>query len=101
MESGTIICNCKQVTYGQIENVVREEKNISNVVQVFDDVQKQTMDREEHSAKHRTKYSFAIRRERPTRITQEKSQKPSGTARNGKTETRRTAYFPWMHRLIR
>lgn len=39
--------------------------------------------------------------ERPTRITQEKSQKPSGTARNGKTETRRTAYFPWMHRLIR
>ena len=42
MESGTIICNCKQVTYGQIENVVREEKNISNVVQVFDDVQKQT-----------------------------------------------------------
>ncbi len=42
MESGTIICNCKQVSYGQIENVVREEKNISNVVQVFDDVQKQT-----------------------------------------------------------
>lgn len=42
MESGTIICNCKQVSYGQIENVVREEKNISDVVQVFDDVQKQT-----------------------------------------------------------
>ena len=40
------------------------------------------MDREEHSAKHRMKYSFAIRRERPTRITQEKFQKPSGTAQN-------------------
>ena len=42
MESGTIICNCKQVTYGQIENVVRGENNIKDVVSVFDDVQKQT-----------------------------------------------------------
>ena len=30
MESGTIICNCKQVTYGQIENVVRGENNIKD-----------------------------------------------------------------------
>ena len=42
MESGTIICNCKQVSYGQIENVVRGESNIKDVVRVFDDVQKQT-----------------------------------------------------------
>ena len=42
MESGTIICNCKQVTYGQIENVVRSEQNITDVVGVFDDVQRQT-----------------------------------------------------------
>ena len=42
MESGTIICNCKQVTFGQIEDVVRGESNIKDVVSVFDDVQKQT-----------------------------------------------------------
>ena len=42
MESTTIICNCKQVTYGQIENVVRRERDITDVVKVFDDVQKQT-----------------------------------------------------------
>lgn len=42
MESSTLICNCKKVTYGQIEDVVRAESNITNVVQVFDDVQKQT-----------------------------------------------------------
>lgn len=42
MESSTIICNCKQVSYGQIENVVRSEKDITDVVRVFDDVQKQT-----------------------------------------------------------
>ena len=42
MESTTIICNCKQVSYGQIENVVRRERDITDVVKVFDDVQKQT-----------------------------------------------------------
>ena len=42
MDSATIICNCKQVSYGQIEDVVRGEDSIKDVVKVFDDVQKQT-----------------------------------------------------------
>ena len=42
MESSTLICNCKKVTYGLIEDVVRAESIINIVVQVFDDVQKQT-----------------------------------------------------------
>ena len=42
MESGTIICNCKQVSYGQIENVVRGENNFSDVEKEFAEVQKLT-----------------------------------------------------------
>lgn len=39
MEYSEILCNCKKVTYGQVEDVVRDEKNIDDVVKVFDDVQ--------------------------------------------------------------
>ena len=42
MESGTIICNCKQVSYGQIENVVRSESNIKDVVSVLFSVRSDT-----------------------------------------------------------
>lgn len=42
MESSTILCNCKNVTLGQVEDVVRRESKLDNVMQVFEDVQKET-----------------------------------------------------------
>ena len=42
MESATVICNCKHVTYGQIDQVVRGAASITSVVDVFDDVQRVT-----------------------------------------------------------
>jgi len=42
MEYSELLCNCKKVTYGQVEDVVRDEKNIDDVVRVFEDVQKIT-----------------------------------------------------------
>lgn len=37
-----ILCNCKQVSYGQVENVVLDEKSITDVLDVFKDVQEVT-----------------------------------------------------------
>ncbi len=42
METSTVICNCKGVTYGQIDSAVRRESNLSDVVEAFDDVQRVT-----------------------------------------------------------
>lgn len=42
MESSTILCKCKNVTLGQVENVVRRESRLDDVMQVFEDVQKET-----------------------------------------------------------
>ena len=37
MDSTTIICNCKKVTYGAIENVIRESNLLSDVLKAFDE----------------------------------------------------------------
>ena len=37
-----LVCKCKKVTYEEIDNVVKNEQDISDVVKVFEDVQKQT-----------------------------------------------------------
>ena len=42
MDSTTIICNCKKVTYGAIENVIRESNLLSDVLKAFDEVQRVT-----------------------------------------------------------
>ena len=42
MESTTIICNCKQVTYGAIEKAVHEAARLNDAIGLFDEVQKQT-----------------------------------------------------------
>ena len=42
MESTTIICNCKKVTYGAIENVIRENNLLDDVLKAFDEVQRVT-----------------------------------------------------------
>jgi len=42
VESTTIICNCKKVTYGAIEKVVRESNLLSDVLKAFDEVQRVT-----------------------------------------------------------
>lgn len=36
------ICNCKNVTYADVENVLRNESAFENVEKAFDDVQKIT-----------------------------------------------------------
>ena len=42
MDYKELVCKCKQVTYEQIDNVVKNEKDISDVVKVFEDVQRET-----------------------------------------------------------
>ena len=42
MESSTIICNCKQVTFGAIEKAMHEAERLNDAIQVFDEVQKAT-----------------------------------------------------------
>ena len=42
MESSTVICNCKQVTFGAIEKAVREATRLHDAISLFDEVQKQT-----------------------------------------------------------
>lgn len=42
MEYNTILCNCKNVTLGQVEDVVRRENRMDDVMKVFEDVQKET-----------------------------------------------------------
>ena len=42
MESSTVICNCKQVTFGAIEQAMYEAKRLDDALQLFDEVQKAT-----------------------------------------------------------
>lgn len=42
MHSTAVICNCKQVTYGMIEEAMYHHNDLSDVVQLFDEVQKET-----------------------------------------------------------
>lgn len=42
MHSTAVICNCKQVTYGIIEEAMYHHNDLSDVVQLFDEVQKET-----------------------------------------------------------
>lgn len=42
MESSTVICNCKQVTFGAIEKAVREAARLNDAITLFDEVQKET-----------------------------------------------------------
>ena len=42
MDPKTIICNCKKVTYGAIEDAVHGYDNLTDVLQLFEAVQKQT-----------------------------------------------------------
>ena len=42
MDPRTIICTCKKVTYGAIEDAVHGLSNLTDVLKLFDEVQKQT-----------------------------------------------------------
>ncbi len=42
MKTNEMICNCKQVSYFSVEDVVRGMEKIDDVVAVFDEVQKVT-----------------------------------------------------------
>jgi len=42
MESSTIICNCKQVTFGAIEKAVHEATRLDDAVGLFEEVQEMT-----------------------------------------------------------
>ena len=42
MDYRELVCKCKQVTYEQIDNVIKTETDISDVVKVFEDVPAQT-----------------------------------------------------------
>lgn len=42
MDYKELVCKCKQVTYEQIDDVLKTENDISDVVKVFEDVQQQT-----------------------------------------------------------
>ena len=42
MESSTLICNCKKVTYGAIETAVREATRLDDAIGLFEEVQKAT-----------------------------------------------------------
>lgn len=42
MDSSTMICNCKQVSYGDVEDALQQLTSFSDVLGAFDDVQKLT-----------------------------------------------------------
>ena len=42
MHSTAVICNCKQVTYGMIEEAMHHHTDLNNVIELFDEVQKET-----------------------------------------------------------
>ena len=42
MHSTAVICNCKQVTYGMIEEAMHHHTDLSSVIELFDEVQKET-----------------------------------------------------------
>ena len=42
MVENYMVCNCKQVSYADIANALDQHKNLDNVLQAFEDVQKIT-----------------------------------------------------------
>ena len=42
MKENYLVCNCKKVSYGDIEDALHGHKNFSDVLAAFDDVQKIT-----------------------------------------------------------
>ena len=42
MESSTLICKCRQGTYGRIEDAIHEHNDLNDVLKIFDEVQKET-----------------------------------------------------------
>ena len=42
MESSTLICKCRKVTFGMIENAMEHHNDLGDVVKLFDEVQKET-----------------------------------------------------------
>ena len=42
MQANYMICNCKQVSYIDIANALESHSKFENVLEVFDDIQKQT-----------------------------------------------------------
>ncbi len=42
MQANYMICNCKQVSYIDIANALDSHTKFENVLEVFDDIQKQT-----------------------------------------------------------
>ena len=42
MESSTLICKCRQETYGRIEDAIHEHNDLNDVLKIFDEVQKET-----------------------------------------------------------
>ena len=42
MESSALICKCRQVTYGRIEDAIHEHNDLNDVLKIFDEVQKET-----------------------------------------------------------
>lgn len=42
MQPNEMICNCKQVSYADVENVLHHNENLSDAINAFDEVQKVT-----------------------------------------------------------
>ena len=42
MESSTLICKCRKVTYRRIEDAIHEHNDLNDVLKIFDEVQKET-----------------------------------------------------------
>ena len=42
MKENYLVCNCKKVSYANIEDALHEHKNFSSVLEAFEDVQKVT-----------------------------------------------------------
>ena len=42
MHSTTIICHCRKVTYGAIEDAMHHHDDLGDVIKIFDEVQKET-----------------------------------------------------------
>ncbi|MBQ2989598.1 MAG: (2Fe-2S)-binding protein [Clostridia bacterium] len=42
MVENYMVCNCKQVSYADIANALDQHKDLSNVLEAFEDVQKVT-----------------------------------------------------------
>ena len=42
MESNVLICKCKKVTFGMIEQAMEHHNDLSDVISLFDEVQKET-----------------------------------------------------------